>query len=206
MEDLKKLIHENTERIVNTRRELHRIPETAFTETKTSEYVARYLKQEGLEVQTGIAKFGVAGLWACNGPGKTLMIRADMDALAVKEETGLPFTSTHEGAMHACGHDGHMAMALGAVTVLAKLREKMKGNIKFVFQPAEEGPGGAKPMIEAGVMEKPDVDYSVDCHLWPDVPQGFIGVRAGPIMAAMDRFDLKIKGRGGARRHAAYVC
>jgi amidohydrolase len=197
MEDLKKLIHENTKRIVNTRRDLHRIPETAFTESKTSEYVARYLKQEGLEVQTGIAKFGVAGLLACNGPGKTLMIRADMDALAVKEETGLPFTSTHEGSMHACGHDGHMAMALGAVTVLAKLREKMKGNIKFVFQPAEEGPGGAKPMIEAGVMENPDVDYSVGCHLWPDVPQGFVGVRSGPIMAAMDRFDLKIKGRGG---------
>ncbi len=99
--------------------------------------------------------------------------------------------------MHACGHDGHMAMVLGAATVLNKIRGNLKGAIKFLFQPAEEGPGGTKPMIDAGVMENPKVDYSMGCHVWPDIPQGTIGVRPGPIMAAMDRFDIEIRGKGG---------
>lgn len=125
------------------------------------------------------------------------MIRSDMDALPITEETGLPFASTHKNSMHACGHDGHMAMVLGAVTALNKIKNRLKGNIKFLFQPAEEGPGGAKPMIDAGVMENPKVDYSIGCHLWPDVPEGSIGVRVGRLMAAMDRFDIKIIGKGG---------
>jgi amidohydrolase len=99
--------------------------------------------------------------------------------------------------MHACGHDGHMAMVLGAATILNKVKDKLKGNIKFLFQPAEEGPGGAKPMIEAGVMENPHVDFSVGCHVWPAIPEKTIGVKAGRLMAAMDRFDLKIIGKGG---------
>jgi amidohydrolase len=160
-------------------------------------YVANYLRQLGLDVQTGMAQFGVVGLMALARPGKTLMIRADMDALPIQEETGLPFASTHEGAMHACGHDGHMAMVLGAATVLNGIKEKLKGHIKFVFQPAEEGGGGAARMLEAGVMENPQVDYAVGCHLWPAIPEGTIGVKEGPIMAAMDRFDLKIQGKGG---------
>jgi len=130
-------------------------------------------------------------------PGKTLMIRSDMDALPVTEATGLPFASTHEGAMHACGHDGHMSMVLGAATILNKVKDKLNGNIKFLFQPAEEGPGGAKPMIEAGVMENPHVDFSVGCHVWPAIPEGSIGVKAGYLMAAMDRFDIRIIGKGG---------
>ncbi len=197
MDDLKQMVAAIKDLVVETRRALHRIPEPAYTETKTAAYVADYLKKEGLEVQTGIAQTGVVGLLRGGAAGKTLLIRSDIDALYVKEETGLPFASEHEGRMHACGHDCHMAMALGAATVLNKLKNRFKGNIKFVFQPAEEGPGGAKPMIAAGVMENPTVDYSVGCHVWPDLPEGTVGVRAGPLMAAMDRFDLKIIGKGG---------
>ncbi len=205
MGNIHQLVRELKDRVINIRRDLHRIPETAYTEKKTSAYVADYLNNLGLEVQTGIAQYGVIGLMKTDRPGPTLMIRADMDALPLKEDTGLPFASEHEGVMHACGHDAHMAMVLGAATVLNKIKNELKGNIKFLFQPAEEGPGGAKPMIEAGVMENPKVDYSFGCHVWPDIPEGTIGVRPGPFMAAMDRFDIKIKGRGG---HGAmpHVC
>lgn len=205
MGNIHQLVRELKDRVINIRRDLHRIPETAYTEKKTSAYVAAYLNNLGLEVQTGIAQYGVIGLMKTDRPGPTLMIRADMDALPLKEDTGLPFASEHEGVMHACGHDAHMAMVLGAATVLNKIKNELKGNIKFLFQPAEEGPGGAEPMIEAGVMENPKVDYSIGCHVWPDIPEGTIGVRPGPFMAAMDRFDIKIKGRGG---HGAmpHVC
>jgi amidohydrolase len=197
MDDLKRLVADQKELVVRTRRDLHRIPEPAFTETKTAAYIADYLKKEGLEVQTGIAQTGVVGLLKGGAAGKTLLIRSDIDALCVKEETGLAFASEHEGRMHACGHDCHMAMALGTATVLSKIKERLKGNIKFVFQPAEEGPGGAKPMIAAGVMENPKVDYSIGCHVWPDLPEGTVGVKGGPLMAAMDRFDIRIIGKGG---------
>ena len=195
--NIHKLVGEYKDLIIKTRRDLHRIPEPAYTEKKTSSYVAKYLKSEGLKVQTGIAQHGVIGLMDMGKPGPTLMIRADMDALPITEDTGLPFASTHKGAMHACGHDGHMAMVLGSVTVLNKIKDRLRGKIKFLFQPAEEGPGGAKPMIEAGVMENPTVDYSIGCHMWPDIPEGSIGVRPGPFMAAMNRFDIRITGKGG---------
>ena len=197
MIDFKKLARENRDLVSKLRRDLHRIPETAFTEEKTSRYVADYLKEQGLEVETGIARYGVVGRLDGGNSGKTLMIRSDMDALSVTEETGLDFASTHGGVMHACGHDGHMSMALVAATILNQIKNDLKGHIKFLFQPAEEGPGGAMPMIEEGVMENPAVDYSVGCHVWPGIPEGNIGVKAGPLMAAMDRFDLKIIGRGG---------
>lgn len=197
MVNVKELVQKHKEQIVGIRRELHQIPEPAYTEKKTSARVADHLKTAGLDVQTGIAKFGVVGLLRTERPGPTLMIRADMDALPVTEQTGLSFSSTHAGAMHACGHDAHMAMVLGAALVLGKMKESLKGNIKFIFQPAEEGPGGAKPMIEEGVMENPIVDYAVGCHLWPGSPEGTIGVKAGPIMAAMNRFDIRIIGSEG---------
>ena len=197
MENIHQLVSEHKDLIIKMRRDLHRIPETAYTEKKTSAYVADYLNSLGLEVQTEIAQYGVVGLLKTDRPGPTLMIRADMDALPLKEDTGLDFASEHEGAMHACGHDAHMTMVLGAATVFNKIKNELTGNIKFLFQPAEEGPGGAKPMIEAGVMENPKVDYAIGCHVWPDIPEGTIGVRSGPFLAAMDRFDLKIIGRGG---------
>jgi amidohydrolase len=159
--------------------------------------VAVCLAGEGLEVQTGIARYGVVGLMKSGRPGPGLMIRAEMDALPIAEETGLPFSSVHPGAMHACGHDAHMAMVLGAARILSRMKDQIKGSIKFVFQPAEEGPGGARPMIEEGMLENPKVDYAFGCHLWPGSPEGTIGIKAGPIMAAMDRFDIRIVGKGG---------
>jgi amidohydrolase len=197
MVDIRQLVSESKALLIDTRRDLHRIPEVGYTEEKTSAYVANYLRREGLEVQTGIAQFGVVGLLESGKPGPALMIRADMDALPLQEETGLEFASTHEGVMHACGHDAHMAMGLGAATVLNRIKEDLTGTVKFVFQPAEEGPGGAKPMIDEGVMDNPKVDYAIGCHVWPEIPEGSIGVRSGPFLAAMDRFDLKIIGLGG---------
>ena len=196
MLDFRKMVQGEKQAIVEMRRELHRIPETAFCEEKTSTFVSRHLKKLGLKVETGIAKTGVVGLLELGTEGKTLMIRADMDALQVQEKTGLPFASTHEGVMHACGHDAHMAMALGAASLLSTRKGQWKGNIKFVFQPAEEGPGGAKPMIEAGVLENPKVDFVTGCHLH-DSAEGTIGVKPGCLLAANDRFDLKIIGKGG---------
>jgi amidohydrolase len=197
MTDIHQRVARHKDLIIQTRRDLHRIPEVAYTEKKTSAYVADYLTREGYDIETGIAKYGVVALLESGQPGPTLMIRADMDALPITEETGLPFASNHDGVMHACGHDAHMAMVLGAATLFKELKNHLKGNIKFVFQPAEEGPGGAKPMIEAGVLDNPRVDYAIGCHVWPDLPSGCVGVRAGPFMAAMDRFDIKITGKGG---------
>ena len=196
MTDFRKMVHDEKKNIKSLRRELHRIPETAFREEKTSSFVSKYLMELGLEVQTGIAETGVVGLLELGNKGKTLMIRADMDALPIPEKTGLPFSSLHEGLMHACGHDAHMAMALGASSILSKRGKTLKGRIKFVFQPAEEGPGGAKPMIDAGVLENPQVDFAIGCHLHDSV-EGTIGVKAGTVLAANDRFDLKILGQGG---------
>ncbi len=195
--ELKQQVAAQRDLVVKLRRDLHRIPETAYTEEKTSAYVAEYLKTLGMPLKTGIARFGLMATLDTGRGGPCLLIRADMDALPLTEETGLPFASEHPGSMHACGHDAHMAMLMGAATILKDLREDLCGTVKFVFQPAEEGPGGAKPMIEAGVMENPTVDFVLGCHVWPDVPEGAIGVKAGPLMAAMDRFDLKIIGRGG---------
>ena len=197
MPAIKALIEKHRDRIIQMRRALHRIPEPAYTEAKTAAYVADCLETLGLDVTTGIARFGVLGSQTFARSGKTLMLRSELDALPVQEKTDLPFASTHGGAMHACGHDGHMAMVLGAATVLGELSATLGGHIKYVFQPAEEGPGGAKPMIAAGVMDNPSVDYVLGCHLWPGIPEGRVGVKAGPLMAAMDRFDLTIKGRGG---------
>ncbi len=195
--DLKGRILEKSDLAVKLRRDLHRIPETAYTEQKTARYVTDYLKHLGLTVKTGIARYGVLGLLEGGHSGKTLMIRSDMDALGIAEDTGLDFASTHEGVMHACGHDAHMSMLLVAATILKDIKDQLKGTVKFLFQPAEEGPGGAGPMIQEGVMKDPTVDYAVGCHVWPGIPEGTVGVKPGPLMAAMDRFDLKIIGKGG---------
>jgi amidohydrolase len=197
MDEIRDAVTRRGPEVIAHRRHLHRIPETGFKEAKTAVYVAEQLTRLGLEVHTGIAGTGVVGLLRGGRPGPTLMIRADMDALPIAEETGLPFASTHPGCMHACGHDAHMAMALGAAAVLNELKARFAGAVKFVFQPAEEGPGGAKPMIEAGVMDDPKVDCAIACHLWAERPEGTIGVRSGPCLAAMDRFEIKVLGRGG---------
>ncbi len=194
---MKDRISSYREQLIAVRRQLHCIPELGFKEEKTSAYVAEYLKRQGLSVVTGIARTGVVGLLETGRPGPTLLVRADMDALPITEATGLPFASQHPGVMHACGHDGHTAMALVTATVMNALKDRINGAIKFVFQPAEEGPGGAKPMIDAGVMDNPHVDCALGCHIWPTIPEGTIGIRAGALLAAMFRFDITITGKGG---------
>ena len=192
------MIEKEKTNIAAIRQALHKIPEKGFLETKTSKFVADYLNTiTELEVTTGIAGTGVVGLLKTGKPGKTLIIRADMDALPIQEETGLEFASTHDNMMHACGHDGNMSMALVTASILARLKDRFSGNIKFMFQPAEEWPGGAKPMIEAGIMENPHVDYSVACHLWPDLPAGTLGLKSGILMSATSVFEIEITGKGG---------
>ena len=139
MVDIRQLVSEHKDLVINTRRDLHRIPETAYTEKKTSAYVTEYLNREGLEVQTGIATYGVVGLLKTGRPGPTLLLRADMDALPVTEETGLAFASTHEGVMHACGHDAHVAMALVAATVLNRIKDELNGTIQISFSTCRGG-------------------------------------------------------------------
>jgi amidohydrolase len=197
MNTLKPLIQDHQNRIIQIRRDLHQIPETAFTEEKTSAYLLKQLQAMDLEIESNIASHGIVALLKTHRPGPTVLFRADMDALPISEDTGLAFASKNPGVMHACGHDAHMAMVLGTAIILDNLRARLCGNIKFLFQPAEEGPGGAKPMIESGVMQNPHVDYVFGCHVWPDIPQGTVGVIAGPFMAAMDRFDIRITGKGG---------
>ena len=140
MENIHQLVSEQKDLIIKLRRDLHRIPETAYTEKKTSAYVIDYLKSLGLEVKTEIAQYGAVGLLKTDKPGPTVMIRADMDALPLKEDTGLDFASEHDGAMHACGHDAHMTMVLGAATIINKIKNELNGTIKFLFQPAEDCP------------------------------------------------------------------
>ncbi|MBR9980506.1 MAG: amidohydrolase [Desulfatitalea sp.] len=195
--NLKKAIQRREREIIQIRRELHRIPEPAYTEDKTSRFVAERLQRLGIDCRTGIARYGVVGIHRFAHPGKTVMLRCELDALPVVEQTGLPFASTHPHAMHACGHDGHMAMVLGAAMVLQDLDPPLCGAVKYLFQPAEEGPGGAAPMIAEGVLKDPHVDTVLGLHLWPGLPEGSVGIRPGPVMAAMDRFDLQIKGKGG---------
>ena len=185
------------------RRYLHQHPELAFQEEHTARFVADKLRDLGIEVQTGIARTGVLGLLRGAQPGKTVLLRADMDALPLEELNDVPYRSQQPGAMHACGHDAHTAMLLGVATLLAGRRDELKGTVKFVFQPAEEADGGAEPMIREGVMENPHVDAAFGVHMAQELPVGAIGLCAGPACAAPDSFVATLKGTGGhgARPH-----
>jgi amidohydrolase len=185
--------------MVGWRRHLHQYPEVGLDTPLTSAYIATQLQDLGLEVCRGCGGHGVVGLLRGDAPGKAFAIRADIDALPVAEATGLPFASRHPGRMHACGHDGHAAIALGAARILSQLAPTLAGPVKFIFQPGEEGPGGAAPMIGDGVLEAPPVGAIIGLHLgviW-DLPSGAVGVRPGATMASMDRFDIEVVGRGG---------
>ncbi len=194
---IKDYILDIEEEIISIRRHFHMYPETAFNEFETSKRIADFLRQWGLEVTEGVAKTGVVGLLKGENPGKTIAIRADIDALPLTEKTGLEYSSKNIGNMHACGHDGHIAIALGTAKVLSKLKDKINGNVKFIFQPAEEGPGGAEIMIKEGVLENPKVDAIIGLHIWADAPLGDVQISYGPIMASADRFDIKVIGKGG---------
>jgi amidohydrolase len=183
--------------LVEWRRRFHQRPELGFQEQQTAQFIAQKLTEMGIAHQTGIAKTGIVATIESHSPGSVLAIRADMDALPIQEANEVPYRSQHDGIMHACGHDGHTAIALGTAYYLAKHRHEFKGTVKIIFQPAEEGPGGAKPMIEAGVLKNPDVDAIVGLHLWNNLPLGTLGVRSGALMAAVECFRCNIYGKGG---------
>ena len=189
--------------IIKTRREIHLRPELAYKEKATAKLVAGELRTLGIEVRTGIGGTGVLGTLRGGKPGKVVGLRADMDALPIEEMAEVDFRSKEKGVMHACGHDTHVAMLLGTAKLLANHKDEIAGTVKFFFQPAEEhgGMGGAKPMIQDGVMENPRVDYVFGLHIDGDLESGVLAFRGGPAMAAPDTFEIKITGRGG---HGAY--
>ena len=179
------------------RRDFHRHPELGFREVRTAGIVARDLTEMGLEVSSGVGKTGVVATMEGSKPGPTLLVRFDMDALPIQEETGAEYASQNPGVMHACGHDGHTAIGLAVAKMLEAHKEDLGGTVKFVFQPAEEGLGGAKAMIADGVLEHPKPDRCLSLHLWNDKPLGWLGITTGPAMSASERFSVKITGRGG---------
>jgi amidohydrolase len=179
------------------RRDFHRHPELGFQEFRTAGVVARELNALGLEVTTGIAKTGVVALLEGAQPGPVVLMRFDMDALPITEATGAEYASQNPGVMHACGHDGHTAIGLTVARMLAARREELSGTFKFVFQPAEEGLGGAEGMIAEGVLENPRPDVCFSLHLWNSAPYGWLGIAPGPVMAASEIFSLLVTGKGG---------
>ena len=179
------------------RRDFHSHPELGFQEFRTAGIVARELNSFGLEVTTGIGKTGVVGILEGEQPGPVLLLRFDMDALPIQEETGAVYSSQNPGVMHACGHDGHTAIGLTVARILAAHRKEFSGVIKFVFQPAEEGLGGAESMIDDGVLLNPKPNHTLSLHLWNNKPIGWFGITTGPVMAASDTFQVTMFGKGG---------
>jgi amidohydrolase len=184
------------------RRDFHIHPELGFHEVRTAGIVAKELEALGLEVTKGIGKTGVVGLMEGTKSGPTLLVRFDMDALPITEETGAEYASQNNGVMHACGHDGHTAIGLTVAKLLQSHRNELAGTIKFCFQPAEEGfngeeCGGNEMMIRDGVLDAPKVDQTLSLHLWNDKPLGWVGVAGGPVMAGAELFTIRIRGKGG---------
>ena len=186
--------------LVEWRRQFHQKPELGFQEKLTADFISQKLQEWGIEHHTEIAKTGIVAIITGkddSSQSQVLAIRADMDALPIQELNEVPYRSQHDGIMHACGHDGHTAIALGTAYYLHHHRQSFSGTVKIIFQPAEEAPGGAKPMIKAGVLKNPDVDAIIGLHLWNNQPLGSIGVRAGALMAAVESFRCQIFGKGG---------
>jgi hippurate hydrolase len=201
-EGLQQEIEENFgEKIIALRRDIHREPELGFDTEKTAEKVLAALEGLPLDVETGVAENGIVATLEGEGDGPTVALRADMDALPILEDTDLPFASETEGKMHACGHDGHTSMLVGAAHALSGRRDQLGGNVKFIFQPAEEGGGGGKVMVDEGVADGVSSIFAL--HLWPGLPFGKIATKAGPIMAAADAFEMEVKAAGshGAMPH-----
>lgn len=193
--DIFKEIKKVEKEVIELRRKIHMYPELGFEETKTSEIVYNYLKDLGIEANR-IAKTGVVGTLRGNG-SKTIAIRADMDALPIHEENDVEYASKISGRMHACGHDVHTAILLGTAKVLTNIKNELKGNVKFIFQPAEETTGGALPMIEEGVLENPKVDAIIGLHVDSELQVGQIGIAYGKAYASSDMIDIIVKGKSG---------
>jgi amidohydrolase len=183
--------------VIAIRRDLHQHPELGFEERRTAALVAKRLRDLGYEVTEGIGITGVAGVMRGTRPGKTIMLRADMDALPIEEENDVAYASQTRGTMHACGHDGHVAMLLGAATLISRRRDELAGTIVLCFQPAEEGRGGAKAMVDAGVLERFGVERAYGLHLATAFPTGIVGLREGPFYASSDSIEITIEGAGG---------
>ncbi|RPI91556.1 MAG: amidohydrolase, partial [Chloroflexi bacterium] len=184
------------------RRDFHMHPELGYREFRTGGIVARELETLGIEVTKGVGKTGVVGLLEGAQPGPTLLLRFDMDALPIAEETGAEYASQNQGVMHACGHDGHTAIGLTVAKILHAHRDQLVGTIKFCFQPSEEGTsgeevGGAEMMMRDGLLAGPKVDMSLALHLWNEKPLGWLGVTAGPVMAGADLITVRAISRGG---------
>jgi amidohydrolase len=183
--------------LVRTRRDLHRHPELGFQERRTAALVAETLTGLGLEVQTGVGQTGVVALLEGARPGPTVLLRFDMDALPIQEESAHHYVSTNPGVMHACGHDGHVAMGLALARLFARCQADMSGALKFLFQPAEEGLGGALAVLAGGALENPRPDVALAMHLWSPVPLGQARVVEGPAMASSSVFTIVVEGEGG---------
>lgn len=179
------------------RRDFHRHPELGFHEVRSAGIIANELGKLGLEVHAGIAETGVVGMLENAAPGPTILLRFDMDALPITEATGAEYASTVPGVMHACGHDGHMAIGLTVARMLKELSPELCGQVKFVFQPAEEVLGGAERMVKEGVLKDPKPDVALALHVWNEHPLGWVGLASGPVMAGADFFDIQITGKGG---------
>ena len=183
--------------IVALRRHLHQNPELSWQEFETSAFIMKTLADiPGIQDVRRIAKVGVVAHMNGSKPGKTIALRADMDALSLSERGELPYQSKNDGVMHACGHDGHMAILLGAAKVLSRMRNELAGSVRFIFQPAEEGGFGALRLCEEGVLTMPDVDAIFALHAWPGIPLGRVGIKSGPLMAADSHFKITVEGKG----------
>ncbi len=185
------------EEVIATRRDLHAHPELGFDEHRTAAIVAARLRELGYEVHEGIGTTGVIGLLRGSRPGRTIMLRADMDALPLPEENDVSYRSTVEGKMHACGHDGHVAILLGAARMIAARRDELSGTIVLCFQPAEEGLGGARAMVDEGMLERFGVERAYGLHLYSQLTTGVLGFREGPFYASSDSIEITIVGHGG---------
>lgn len=185
------------DRLIAWRRDFHMHPELAFEEQRSAAVIAEHLQRLGYQVRTGVARTGVVALLEGEQPGPVVALRFDMDALPVTEETGAEYASQVAGRMHACGHDGHMAMGMGLAELLAGRRDRMKGAVKLLFQPAEEVGNGAEAMVKAGALEDPRPDVFLAAHVWMAKPVGTVDVSSGPVMAAAEKWDCTIRGQGG---------
>lgn len=191
--DIKFFLENNMSNFIKIRHDLHQIPELAYQEIKTGAYIIKVLEDYGYEVIKNIGKTGFIAILDTHVPGETIALRADMDALPFQENNPLPYKSTHKNVMHACGHDGHCATLLAVAFVLQKIKKQLKGKIKFIFQPAEEGGKGSLAMINDGVLA--NVNAIFGYHNWPGLPVGVIGIKDGPILAGSGRFEIFIKGK-----------